>query len=527
MNNKDIIFISIHDGHYDIGFYFANSSKQCITEFKSGAPFTYQYNGISFELFKEYEKKSYSITDIYSFEQYISSLEDHYYKFDYEELCYLAIRNLFDVSLNKYKEYNPYINTIPAFKITISDAFKEIQYNNKNIYDYFTTAIYQNISIFKINDLKLNLASEVYQYRLYYANIFDMCKIDNFDPHFQHLVLEFGYSTTACYIYEFTSESQKINMPSQIKLTKPESIVLTSCKLKSVNVYNFGLFDFISSIYLNFIKTDDDTDIQVINSQYEYPFSLKNNLEDWFKCITYYNNASVSSTCFKNLNDDKIPVNKSMLCNTVILNRIKKQISTLINTFNVKTYMMDSPVRVTWLIENAFNIRYIEFNGNSGMSNLANFYKTLITNNLIYKFIVLTEIPENFEKNIHATDYFDKTDKRFGRKLNILYPNLHVENTGELSLKEKSEIYLNTHQNEMSEYNQLYNYIIELNEKNQQMLSEKSKFQKYTKKRLIKKGYNITKINAVLTKILMLSLNDPIIFKKYVDDLEQDPESYF
>lgn len=526
MNTQNIIFIAIHDGHYDIGFYFPESNDQTITVIKNGAPFTYQYNGITFELFKDYARESYSITDIYSFKQHISNLKDHYYKFDYEELCYLAIRNLFDISLNTYKKYQPHDNTIPTFKITISDAFKEIQYDNKNIYVYFTIAIYQNMSMFKINNLTLNLASEVYQYYLYYANLFDISKISDFNPKFNHLVFEFGYSTTACYIYEFTSEVKKINIPTQIQLSKTDRNVLTSCKLKSVNIYNFGLFDFISSIYLDFMKTDGG-DFQNINSQYEYPIELENHLKDYFKYISYYNQSSVSSVYFENLNDDKIKICKTDLCDTIILNRIKEQISTLINTFNVKTYMIDSPVNVSWLIEDVSNMKYIELNGTSGISNLANSYKMLITNNLIYQIIALTKIPEDFEKNIHETDYLDKPGKRYGRKLNILYPDLHIENTGESSLKTKSEIYLNTHQNELLECNKMCDYIIELNEKNQKLLSEKNKFQTYTKKRLIEKGYPVSKINTALAKISMLSLNDPIIFKRYINDFEQDPESYF
>ena len=518
MNNQDIIFMSIHDGHYDIGFYFGQTDKQYISVIKSGAPFTYQYNGITFDLFKDYGKECYSITDIHSFEQHISNLEDHYYKFNYEELCHLAIRKLFDISLNEYNKYTIHSNKIPTFKITISDAFKKMKYNNKNIYEYFMAAIYQNMSIFKINDLSLNFASEVYQYYLYYANLFDISKISDFDPKFNHLVFEFGYSTTTCYIYEFTSELQKTIMPEQIELIKTEHNVLTSFKLKSVNVYNFGLFDFISSIYLDFIKTNNDDDIRIINSQYEYPNGLEFHLKDWFKCIASYNQSSVSCVYFENLNDDKTPVTRSMLCDTVILNRIKKEISTLIDTFNVKTYMIDSPVKVTWLIEDVSDIKYIELNGTVGISNLANFYKTLITKNIIHQFTALKNIPKNFENNIHETDYIDVVNKRYGRKLNILYPNLHIENTGELPLKEKSKIYLNTHPNEISEYNQLYDYTIELDKKHQQMLSEKIKFQKHVTKRLVEKGYQKTEINTILSKILMLSLNDPVIFKKYIEE---------
>ena len=525
MNNQDIIFIGIHDGHYDITFYFCGPDEQRETVIKDGAPFTYQYNGVTFKLFEPYQKGYYSITDLYSFEQHISNLKDYYYKIDYEELCYLAIRKLFDISQSTYKKYSQHSDITPVYKITISDSFKKIQYKDKYLYDYFITAIYQNTSLFKINNLTLNLASEVYQYYLYYANLFSMSKISDFEPKFNHLVFEFGYSTTTCYVYEFTSEVKKINMPNQIKLLKTNNNILTSCKLKFVETYNFGLFNFISSIYLDFIKPKG-VDFQVINSQYEYPNILKNLLKDWFKCIPLYNQYNVSYTYFENLNSDKIEVYKSELCNTNILKEIKKQISALINSFGVKTYMIDSPVKVTWLIEDVTNIKYIELNGVSGISNLANFYKTLITNNSIYQITSLTELPKDFEKYIHKTDYLDKTGKRYGRKLDILYPDLRIENTGELSLKKESEIYLNAHRDEITEYMSLYNYVTGLNEKYQIMLSEKNKFS-HIKSKLIKKGYSATDISAAYAKILMLSLDDPVIFKKYVTDFEQDPESYF
>ena len=527
MNNQNIIFIGIHDGHYDISFYFSGEARASETKIKNGAPFTYQYNGITFELFKDYSNESYSITDIYSFEHYISTLKPHYYKFDYDELCYLAIRKLFDISLKTYKQYQPHDNIIPAFKITISDAFKEIKHKNKSIYEYFVTAIYQNMSVFKINDLTLNLTSEVYQYYMYYTNLFSVFKNSNFESKFDHLVLEFGYSTTTCYIYEFTSEIMKTNIPEQIKLSKIDHNVLTSCKLKHVKVCNFGLFDFISSIYLDFVKTDKDADIQVINSQYEYPKNLKNLLEDWFKCIRIYNTSNVTSVVFDDLDDNKFKVETIDLCNTDILNRIKGEIYTLIEPFKVKTYMLDSPVKIIWLFEDTFNMDYIEMNGTSGISNMSNFFKVTITNNILYQIISLSSIEENFKKYIHESDYLNKVDKCFGRKLNILYPDLHIVNTGELQLKTPSVTYLNSHQNELNEYNKLYNYIIELNTKYQQLLSEKNKYQSHIRKQLIQKGYSIIKINAVLAKISMLSLNDPVIYKKYIIDFKQDPESYF
>ena len=523
MDTRDIIYISIHDGHYDVGFYFVQDDKQCLTTIESGAPFTYNYNGVTFDLFNEYSNGCYSITDIFAFEQHMESLKKHYYKFDYEELCHLSVRKLFENSLNKYKKYYLY-REIPRFKIIISDSFKEIQCNNKNLYQYFTEAIAENMSVFNIDDLTINLSSDVYQYYLYYGNLFDISKLDNFEPKFNHLVLEFGYSTTACYVYEFTSEMKEANMHKQIKLAKSENNVLTSCKLKSVNIYKFGLFDFISSVYSDFIKTDDDKNIQIFNSQYEYPTGLQNNLNDWFKIISYYNTSNLYSTNFENLQDDKIAVNRIDLCNTVILNNIKEKISQIIQAFNIKTYMLNSPVKVAWLIDDIETdsyIRYIELNGTSGISNLSNLYKTLINNNLIYQVISLSNIPENFENNMDKSDYLDKTTKCYGRKLNILYPDLYIKNTEETSLNS------NTDENIINNYNEIYKYTTMLNQKYQDYLFAKCQFQNETKKRLIDRGYPVAKILIVLSKISMLSLNDPIIFKKYVEDFEKDPESYF
>jgi len=350
-----------------------------------------------------------------------------------------------------------------------------------------------------------------------------MSKIEDFESTFNHLVIEFGYSTTTCYIYEFTSELKTAIMP--IKLINPESTILTSCQLKSVNVYKFGLFNFISSIYLDFIKTDKDPNINIINSQYEYSISLISHLKNWFKVIVDYNQANVSTTYFTNLEDDKIGINKFDLFDTDILNNIKEQIITLIDNFKIKTFMIDSPIKVSWLIEYATNIRYIEMNGTSGILNLAISYKFLIINNILYQMYILNYIQDDLV--LDRTDYLNRQDKRFGRKINISYPNLVIANTGERSFKTPAEIYFNTHQFELEEYNKLYNYILTLNKGNRKLLSIRNQFQT-DKRKLISKNKDLTStINAAYSKIIFLSLGEPDRLQNYINHFLSDPEAYF
>lgn len=513
-NLKDIIFISIQDGYYNISLYFPNENSNSTVNIKTGDFFTYHYDGIKFDLFKDYSDKIYAISDINAFEHQMNNFPKHLYKFEYEELAYLTIRELFEISLKRYKTYNPNESKSPVFKFVFSDCYKIITHKNKSLYTYFCDAISQNMSLFKndIDDLTIDLASNVYPYYLYGDTIYNNIGAPtNLKTDFKHCFFDIGYTTTTCYIYQFKTKIIKENLTNFVN-SKERSVII-SHELQNVFTVQAGIFDFISSIYYELLKAPSK--IIHSNSSYEYSYEIQNLILESVKNLSLFN--STNYVYFKDsFNYYMHNIHLENIYNTSIINNIVEKISNNIKTFNIDSYHINSIISFRWFFDEFLNLNLFDTNGYSTLLNDSLFYKYGIINNLIYRTVVLTGYPDGLESHLNKDDIYEKEDKRLCRKRTSTMPELNFDtNTYEIKLKPINDII---------NYIQLYDYINELSRKYYQILNIKNKFSKIKSK--LSKIYGFENVNGVYNKLILLSLNEPTLLKKYLNDFSENPETY-
>lgn len=510
---KDIILISLQDGYYNVSFYLPKQNVNSTTRIKIGESFTYEYNGIIFNLFKKYSNGIYSITDINAFENHMNNLPNYVYKFDYEELVYLTIKKLFDSSLEIYKTYNPKHSELPLFKIVFSDCYKTIQHKNKSLYHYFYVAIAQNMKYFNIeqNNLTLDFASNIYPYYLYGETIYGATGAPTkLNPEFEHCIFDIGYSTITCYIYKFKTQIIKENLTNLI--ISEERTIVTSHELKSIFVLQFGIFNFISGIYSEII--DNSFEIKNPNSSYEYATYIQNSIPENIKTLSFYNQTI--GAYFKDSNEEFNKIYKDEIYKLKYVNFVIETLSKNIEQFNVISYHINSIINFEWYFHEFLNLKFYDINGINSLLIDSLFYKYGTINNLIYRNIVLTRYPIGLKEILNETDEYNDKNKLLSRKRTSTMPELKID----MNFSEINPIPISNIDN----YLQLFNYIKELNSKYSQMLSIKANFQK-NKTKLIK-IYGSDVVNGVYNKLLFLSLNDPSKLQLYLNDFNENPESY-
>lgn len=558
---EDVIFISLQDGYYNISLYYPNENINGVEFIKSGEPFTYNYDGVTFKIFEKYSSNNYAITDVYAFEQQMNNFPPYLYKFEYEELAYLAIREIFKISLTKYKEileqklnkykkiietsseeyrkifeisleeYNKIFNDsvekynkiapnkekIPLFKIVYSDCYKSIQHKKKCLCEYFNVAIAQNVTFFEINpnNLTIDFASNVYPYLLYERTIYvGMGAPLKLTQEFRHCIFDIGYTKITCYIYHFETKEMKEKLTKLIQ--SEERSVIKSHKLERVSVIPLGLFSFTSSIYYELIEKNKSKMIRS-NSSYDYDDAVQKLIPKTISGLpSFYQSKNVN---FEYSGYDNHVINKEAFFNTSIIKNIAESISNTITSFNINSCHINSIIGFRWFFEQFLKLKLeiFETNGYDKLLIDSLCYRYVIINNLRYKVDKLQKLPKEFKLNNDDKIIYEGTEIKFCRKRTSMFPDLQINTkTDEFKLKQIVNI---------DDYIQLGDYVDELNEKNKEILRIKAKYQNIYKKKLEKK-YDKKLVNGMYNKLLMLAMNEPTLLEKYVDDFDEKPETY-
>lgn len=514
---NDIIFISLQDGYYNISLYYPNKNSNAVNIIKSGEPFTYGYDGVTFKMFENYSNKNYAITDVYAFEQQMNNFPPYLYKFDYEELAYLAVRELFKISLKKYRECILDERKMPLFKIVFSDCYKAINHKNKSLYQYFRDAIAQNGTFFKINanDLTVDFASNVYPYHLYEKTIYNGIDApQQLKTEFEHCIFDVGYTTITCYIYRFKTQVMEENLANLIKSKKRSVIV--SHELKDVSVIPSGIFSFISSVYYKLIEKDKFKMIHS-NSSYDYFCGVQNLIpESTAHCLSSFNQTSYVN--FKDSNDDNHGIHQEDIFTTSIMSSVVEQISNIIRSFNIESYHINSIISFEWFFDQFLYLKFFKTNGYTELLINSLFYRYAIINNLLYGVVNLPILRKELESILNGDDIiYEREDKRFCRKRTSIFPKLRIDTkTHEFKLIPIEDI---------DGYIQLGKYVDELNVKDQKNLDIKNKFSINVKPKLTE-IYGAKKVNGVYNKLIMLSMYEPTLLQQYLNDFAENPETY-
>lgn len=514
---KDVIFISLQDGYYNISLYYPNKNSNAINYIKHGEPFTYAYDGVTFEIFQKYSKNNYAITDIYAFEQQMNNFPPYLYKFDYEELAYLAIREIFKISLEKYKkDTEKYGIRTPLFKIVYSDCYRSIQHKKKCLYEYFNVAIAQNETSFNINpnNLTVDFASNVYPYYLYEKTIYvGMGAPLELKQKFKHCIFDIGYTTITCYIYYFETRKMKENLSANLVKSKERNVIV-SHKLINVSVIPSGIFSFISSIYYELIEENKSEKIHP-NSSYDYDYGVQTLIPELTtNDIPSFN--TITEGKFKDSHGDKKEISKKNIFTTSIMSSVDKQISTIIRSDNIESYHINSIASFRWFFDH-LRLAFYETNGYDKLLIDSLLYRYGIINNLFYEVDILKELPKEFESALKDDEIiYEEKDKRFCRKRTSIFPELQIDT-------ETKEFKLDPIEN-INDYIKLSEYVNGLNVKRQEFLRIKNKFDKI--KSNLSKQYDVKKLNGMYNKLIMLALNEPLLLEKYLSDFVKDPETY-
>ena len=566
---KDVIFISLQDGYYNISVYRPNENSNAIEYIEKGEPFTYKYDGVTFKMFENYSNKNYAITDVYAFEQQMNNFPPYLYRFDYEELAYLAIREIFKISLEKYKKiienslekYKKIIETspeeyrkifeisleeynekfkislekykkiaqnkekIPLFKIVFSDCYNSIEYKNKSLYKYFSDAIAQNETFFEINpnNLTIDFASNVYPYLLYEKTIYvGMGAPLKLEPKFKHCIFDIGYTTITGYIYHFETEIMEEKMEENLaKLVQSEKrSVIKSHKLEKVYVIPLGLFSFISSIYYELIEKDEPK-MNRSNSSYDYDHGFQELIPETVRGLpSFYQSKNVN---FKYSVYDNRVINREDFFKTSIMKNIVEQISTIITSFNINSCHINSIIGFRWFFEQCLKLKLkleiFETNGYDRLLIDSLCYRYVIINNLQYKVDKLEKLPEEFKSELNIDDKIIRENKdiKLCRKRTSIFPGLQIgTRTDEFKLEPITDI---------DDYTQLYKYVNELNVKNAKILKIKADYQNKHRRDLID-TYGSNKVTGMYNKLLMLAMNDPTLLEQYLNDFVNNPKTY-
>ena len=528
---EDIIFISLQDGYYNISLYRPNENINGVDFIKSGEPFIYKYDGVTFKIFEEYsEDKNYAITVIYAFEQQMKDFPPYLYKFDYEELAYLAIREIFKISLKKYEEifesslkkYKKVIPNkikMPLFKIVFSDCYRTIKHKGTDLYEYFRDAIAQNETFFGINadNLTIDFASNVYPYYLYYKTIYVGVGAPlKLEPEFEHCIFDIGYTTITCYIYYFETQEMEEKLAKLVQSEKRS--VITSHKLKKVFVIPSGIFSFISSIYYEIIEKDKPKMIHS-NSSYDYSSEVQKLIPEIVRGLSTFNQTKTTNgVIFKDSNNDDQNIYLKDIFETSIMKIIVKQISNIIKSFNIDSCLINTMNTFNWFFDQFLKLQFFATDNCKALLINSLFYRYGIINNLLYQVDILKEFPEENKSVLKADEIiYDEPNKRFCRKRTSMFPDLRIDTETDGFKLDLIE--------DINNYIKLSKYVDELNEKHEEILRIKIKYQKNHKKKLEEK-YGKKLVNGMYNKLLMLAMNEPTLLEKYVDDFAEKPETY-
>lgn len=512
MSSENIIFISIHDGYYNIHAYFPNNNDSDTTTIKSYQPLTYQYTDNELCLFKDYSYASniYSVTDIKSFEKKYENTPKCYYNIEYEELCNLVINSILKQSIEAYKKHYKHSTIIPEIKVAYTNAFKHIKHNGKTVAQYFDKAIAENKEEFHIQKITSSFASDLYPYYIYHLYMFkSSCRPKLNKKKFTQCIFDIGYNTIACYIYKIKAKKLQENLTSYVK-TEPE-YVTTSIKLKKTVILNFGIFDFIIPLYYEIFEQIDEPDCL-----YDCPYSVQIHNDENLKSLCCFN-SNAYKIYFTNQDGDRIGITLERYLKTNKITNILQSFKELISQYKIDTYRINSEFSHSFLFNSNFEIEEHRDNNASHTLIKSLFYRYGIKLNKIYRNVKLSRIDKQLIDMLSENDNLDQENNILSRKLTNIFPKIKFNTY----LKEKN---ISTLDNIHKEFIQ---YIQTINENNAKILSIKNRLQK-TKKILAKK-YEIKRINVVCNKIInMISIfNDPEMLEIYINDFINDPESYF